>query len=120
LVFCKNTRKIRKTGVKMIESLINGKLLRDTELRTGNSAKYCNFLLSVAVGEPSPIVVSGIAFNEIAERIATLKKGDALTVTGTLKPNQWQDKTSGETKHGLCVTVSDCLSVYDVKKRKAA
>jgi single-strand DNA-binding protein len=119
LAFCKNTRKTRKTGVKMIESLINGKLLRDTELRTGNSSKYCNFLLSVAVGEPSPIVVSGIAFNEVAERIAKLKKGDALTVTGTLKPNLWQDKTSGETKHGLCVTVSDCLSVYDVKKRKA-
>jgi single-strand DNA-binding protein len=48
-----------------------------------------------------------------------LKKGDALAVTGALKPNQWTDKTTGEVKHGLNITVSDCLSIYDIKQRKA-
>ncbi len=103
----------------MIESLINGKLLKDTELKTSaKDNKFCHFMLSVVIGEPTPIVISGIAFNEAAEKIARLKKGDALTVIGTLKPNQWQDKTTNETKHGLNITVSDCLSVYDLKKRK--
>ncbi|MEI7870105.1 MAG: hypothetical protein WCI11_19655, partial [Candidatus Methylumidiphilus sp.] len=46
--------------------------------------------------------------------------GDALTVTGALKPSTWADKATGETKHGLNVTVSACLSAYDVKKRRPA
>lgn len=103
----------------MIESLISGKLLRDTELRiSAKSTKFCNFMLSVSIGELTPIIISGIAFNEAAEKIARLKKGDALAVAGQLKPNQWQDKATGETKHGLNITASDCLSVYDIKKRR--
>jgi single-stranded DNA-binding protein len=102
----------------MIDALINGKLLKDTELKTStNGNPYCYFMLSVSTGEPKPITITGIAFNEPAEKIARLKKGDALTVTGALKPSEWTDKTTGETKHGLNVTVSNCLSVYDVKKR---
>lgn len=105
----------------MIDALINGKLIRDPALKTSaNGTLYCQFMLSVSINEPQPIVVSGIAFNESAERIAKLKKGDALAVTGSLKPSEWIDKATGETKHGLNVTVSDCLTAYDVKKRRAA
>ncbi len=104
----------------MIDALISGKLFRDTELRqSAKNTPFCNFMLTVQIDDPVPVIVSGIAFNEAAEKIARLKKGDAVAVTGSLKPNQWQDKTSGETKHGLSLTVSDCLSVYDIKKRKA-
>jgi hypothetical protein len=39
-------------------------------------------MLSVPIGEPQPIVVTGIAFGEIAERIAKLGKGDAVSVIG--------------------------------------
>jgi single-stranded DNA-binding protein len=103
----------------MIDALISGKLLRDTELKTSaNGNPYCNFLLSVHAGEPAPMVITGIAFSEVAEKIARLKKGDALTVAGSLKPSEWTDKTSGETKHGLNITVSNGLTVYDIKKRK--
>jgi len=103
----------------MIDALISGKLLRDTELKTSaNGNPYCNFMLSVHTGEPAPMVITGIAFSEVAEKIARLKKGDALTVCGSLKPSEWQDKTTGETRHGLSVTVSNGLTVYDIKKRK--
>ena len=103
----------------MIDALISGKLLRDTELKTSaNDNRYCHFMLSVHTGEPAPIIVTGIAFNEVAEKIARLKKGDALTVAGSLKPTEWTDKTTGETKHGLNVTVSNGLTAYDIKKRK--
>ncbi|CAG1022896.1 hypothetical protein DOJK_01969 [Patescibacteria group bacterium] len=103
----------------MIDALISGKLLKDTELKTSaNNNQYCNFLLSVHTGDPAPMVVSGIAFNEVAEKIARLKKGDALTVAGSLKPSEWTDKTTGETRHGLNVTVSNGLTLYDIKKRK--
>ena len=103
----------------MIDSLSSGKLIRDPTTKTGPSGKpYCNFLLTVFTGEESPVVVSGIAFQDVAQRIGKLAKGDALTVTGALKPSTWADKATGETKHGLNVTVSACLSAYDVKKKR--
>ncbi len=103
----------------MIDALINGKLIKDTVLRSSaNGNNFCNFILTVSTGEPIPMVITGIAFNEAAEKIAKLKKGDALTVTGALKPNEWKDKATGDTRHGLNITVSDCLTIYDVKKRR--
>jgi Single-strand binding protein family. len=103
----------------MIDALISGKLIRDPVLKTGPSGKsYANFLLSVSVADEQPVIVSGIAFSGIAERIALLKKGDPLSVIGSLKPSEWQDKATNETKHGLSVTVNNSLSPYDIKKRR--
>jgi single-strand DNA-binding protein len=62
--------------------------------------------------------VSGIAFADVAEKVATLKKGDALAVVGSMKPTTWADKASGEERHGLNITVQAALSPYDVKKRR--
>jgi single-stranded DNA-binding protein len=104
-----------------IDVLINGKLIKDPALKTSqNDNLYCQFLLSVSVGEAENIVISGIAFGETAERIAQLKKGDALAVSGALKPREWQDKATYETKHGLSITVADVLSVYDIKRKRKA
>jgi len=103
----------------MIDALISGKLIKAPELKTGQSGKYyCQFLLSVAVGEDKPVVVSGMAFHDVAEKIAKLGKGDALSVVGALKPNDWVDKVSGVTKYGLSITANASLSAYDVKKRR--
>ncbi|WP_411726134.1 single-stranded DNA-binding protein [Methyloglobulus sp.] len=105
----------------MIDALITGKLTKDTELKTSkNNNQYCQFLLGVHIGEPDNIIVSCIAFGDIAQRIAKLGKGDALAVTGSLKPTEWQDKATGETRHGLSVTVSNTLSPYDIKKKRKA
>lgn len=105
----------------MIDALITGKLLRDPALKTGSSGKpYCNFLLSVPTGDGEPVIVSGIAFSDVSERICKLQKGDALSVAGSLKPSEWADKATGEIKHGMSVTVSAALSAYDVKKRRAS
>jgi single-stranded DNA-binding protein len=104
----------------MIDALVSGKLIKDPQLKTGPSGKpYCNFLLSVSVGDEQPTIVSAIAFSETAQRIALLKKGDPLSVVGSLKPSEWADKATGETKHGLNITVNNALSPYDIKKRKA-
>ncbi len=103
----------------MIEALICGKLIRQPELKTGqNNSQYCNFLMAVHVGEPENIVVSGMAFGGLAERVAKLEKGDALAVVGALKPTEWQDKATGETRHGLGVTVAEVVTPYDIKKKR--
>lgn len=103
----------------MIDALVSGKLIKDPQLKTGPSGKnYCNFLLSVSTGDETPIIVSGIAFGDVSERIARLGKGDPLSVVGSLKPSEWVDKTTGETKHGLNITVNNALSPYDIKKRR--
>ena len=104
----------------MIDALISGRLIKAPELKTGQSGKYyCQFLLSVAVGEEKPTVISGMAFQDVAEKIAKLGKGDALSVVGALKPSEWVDKATGVTKHGLSITANASLSVYDIRKRKA-
>jgi single-stranded DNA-binding protein len=103
----------------MLDALISGKLIKDAKAGTsGTGTKYTQFLLSVPCGEPQNIVVSGVAFGELAERIAKLQKGDSLAVIGSLKPTEWQDKATGETKHGMNITASNSLSVYDIKSRK--
>jgi single-stranded DNA-binding protein len=103
----------------MLDCLLTGRLIKGPELKTGKSGKaYAHFMLSVSVGDAENIVVSGIAFESVAERLAQLKKGDALSVAGALKPSEWIDKATGETKHGLSVTVNQVLSVYDIQKRR--
>ena len=103
----------------MLDALITGKLIKAPILKTGASGKlYCQFLLSVAIAEPTPVMVSGKAFEEIAQRIALLNAGDSLAVVGSLKPTEWQDKATGETKRGLQVTVSGSLSTYDISKKR--
>jgi len=103
----------------MLDALISGKLIKAPELKTGQSGKYyCQFLLSVSVGDDKPVVVSGMAFQDVAEKIAKLGKGDAISVVGALKPSEWTDKNTGSLKYGLSVTVSSALSVYELKKRR--
>lgn len=74
----------------MLDALISGKLIKDTELKASqNNKPYCQFLMTVHVGEPENIIISGIAFGSHAERIAKLGKGDAISVIGSLKPSEW-------------------------------
>ena len=103
----------------MIDALVTGKLIQNPVLRTGASGKpFTNFLLSVSIGEDQPIVVSGIAFGDAAEKISRLTKGDPVSVVGSLKPSSWSDKVTGETKHGFNITVNNSLSSYDIQKRR--
>ena len=105
----------------MIDALISGKLIQTPQLKTGKTGNpFAQFLLSVSVGEEKPVVVSGIAFSETAEKIARLIKGDSLAVVGSLKPSEWNDKATGALKHGLSITANNSLSPYDIKKRKPA
>ncbi len=62
----------------MLEALISGKLIKAPELKTGQSGKYyCQFLLSVAVGEEKPRYahLSPTHISEVVERMNKRIKG---------------------------------------------
>jgi single-strand DNA-binding protein len=101
----------------MIEALIGGRLVRDPVTHIGPSGKpYCNFLLACDVGDSAPVIVSGIAFGEAADKIGAMAKGDALSVAGSLKPSSWTDKATGETRNGLNITVQAVLTLQNARK----
>ena len=104
----------------MIDSLINGRLVRDPTVWTATTGSpYVQFLLSVSTGEADTQIVSAIAFDgSVVERIGKLKKGDALAVAGGLKQTEWTDRNTNLLKHGLSMTVNQSLSLYDIRKRK--
>jgi single-stranded DNA-binding protein len=104
----------------MIDSLVSGKLIRDPQLKTSsNGNQYVQFLMSVSMGEAETQIISGIGFDQsVVDKVSLLKKGDSLSVVGSLKQTEWTDRVSNEVKHGLSITANQSLSVYDIKKRK--
>jgi single-stranded DNA-binding protein len=101
----------------MLDVLVSGRLVRDPVTRTGQSGKpFTTALLRVDTGEEDQTLVSIIAFQEAAEKLARLKAGDAVAVAGSAKLSSWEK--DGETRHGLSVTASAVLSAYDVKRRR--
>ena len=74
----------------MIDTLIAGKLIQAPSLKTGKTGNsFTNFLLSVHVGEEKPVVVPGIAFADLTQKIA-FKGNESLTNKGE-KSNQIGD-----------------------------
>jgi single-strand DNA-binding protein len=103
----------------MINALLNGLLVKDPVTKTGPSGKsYCQILISVPTGDNTNVLVSGIAFGSAQEKISPLKKGDAICCTGTLKSTEWQDKATGAMKYGWNLNLTECLTAYEVKKRR--
>jgi single-stranded DNA-binding protein len=68
----------------MIDGLVTGKLTKDPMRKVGQSGKpFCNFVLLVNQhNEETTVLVSGICFGDVAEKVSRLKKGDPLTVVG--------------------------------------
>lgn len=92
----------------MIDALVSGKLIRDPMMKTSQSGKpYCNFM----IGAEENIIVSGVAFGETGDRIGSMTKGQPLAVMGGIKPSSWNDKSTGDTKLGLNITVSTMLNL---------
>jgi single-stranded DNA-binding protein len=103
----------------MINALISGRLVKDPVRKIGQSGKpFCNFVLAVNQhNEETTVLVSGICFGDVAEKVSRLKKGDPLTVVGQVAITEWQGK-DGVHKVGLNITVSNALSPYEVSKRR--
>lgn len=105
----------------MLEVLISGRLLRDPQTRTGKSGQsFTTALVRVSVGQggEESLIASVIAFQGEAEKLARLRAGDALSVSGSAKCSTWQK--DGEARTGLDVTATGILSAYETRKRRGA
>lgn len=103
----------------MLSVLISGRLVRDPRIGTGRNGKtYTTALISVAVENDDPVLVSAIAFNSNAQALAALGQGDAVSIAGDAKLSAWTK--DGEERHGLSVTAHRIMTAYARRKTAKA
>jgi single-stranded DNA-binding protein len=97
--------------------LAQGAMTSDPMERTSNAGKpFVTAQLRVATYDES-MLVSVICFDTTAcDKLARLKKGDAVAVTGRAKPTAWEK--NGEQRHGLSVVAGGVLTAYEAGKRR--
>ena len=105
----------------MLSALASGTLARNPKSGTSASGtRWANSTMRVSTGndrEGNALTsfVTILAFNDDADRLAKLGKGDAISVQGPLKQTEYQK--DGETRHGLEILVNGILSVHDKRKK---
>ena len=98
--------------MKGIEAAFFGSLARDVELKTAKSGKpWASLLVMVDTGEENTQLVQTAVFAETADKLAGAAKGTRVYCEGVLSLNQWNDKTTGEVKHGLSCAAFKCERV---------
>lgn len=103
-----------------IDVLIVGRLVADPVRRTGASGKpFTTARMGAATDGGESVLCSVIAFGTAGEQLAALTKGDTLAIAGRATPKAWTDR-EGALKAGMDVVAEQVLSVYHLRKRRAA
>lgn len=103
----------------MIHALISGTLIADPASRTSSGGKTFA-TAQVRVPTHDDAVLMGVtAWGDLAEKLLALHKGDAVSLTGELRPNVWVDK-QGTERRSWNITAAGILSAYESRKRRAA
>lgn len=85
---------------------LSGNLTRDPELReTPSGKKVVSFRLGAKGWGEKSIFVDITAWDKLAELIATLAKGAALTVAGRLEYEEWEK--DGQKRNALKIVAMD-------------
>lgn len=105
----------------MIDGLISGKLHGTAQERTSKSGKpFTTAKLKAATNEGELVFVNVLTFNADAQAaLLALGDGDAVAVSGAIKPTAWQDK-DGNTRTGLDMIAAQVLTSYSIDKRRRA
>lgn len=102
----------------MIRALVTGTLYGDPQARTSQSGKSFTTAKLKADGKDGATVwVSLVAFGEQAERLATLKAGAAIAVSGKAELSAYLNK-AGEPAAGLSVVVDELATLRARPKPK--
>lgn len=106
----------------MIDALIQGKLTAAPQQRTTKTGKpMASARLRVATNDPeNTVFASVVAFDpEAVAALLALDAGDAVAVAGPIKVGVWTDN-NGNTRPNVDVVADRVLSVYAVRKKRAA
>lgn len=107
----------------MLSALASGTLVRTPKSGTSASGtRWCNATLRVPCGQDKEgaalsAFVTILAFSDVADQLARLDAGDAVSVAGNLKPTEYQAK-SGEIRHGMEIIANALLSAYQLRKKR--
>ena len=108
----------------MISALISGSIVSDP--RSGisksgtewsNCVVRCPCGQNRETGDAESAFVQVACFGSEAGKLARLTKGDSVSASGALKPSEYQAK-DGTTRHGLSLTATGILTVYQVKAKR--
>ena len=106
----------------MLSALASGTLVRDPKSGTSASGtKWANTTIRANVGQSrecdaETAFITVVCFGDVADRLAKLDKGDAISVQGTIKTTTYEK--DGETRHGLEIVANGILSAYDIRKKR--
>lgn len=95
----------------MIYVLLAGTLYAAPVRRTAkNGNPFATAKLLADADDGSTVWCNVIAFGEAGERLATLEAGDAVSMTGKARLNQWEDQ-NGNLRAGLSVTATEIVAL---------
>ena len=95
----------------MIRALVSGTLHGDPQTRVSRGGQsFTTGKLRADTGDGATVWCSLIAFGQEGERLALLKAGQALSVSGRAKLSSWLGK-SGEPAGGLSLTIDELVTL---------
>ena len=102
----------------MFDGMISGRLIRNPRMgNTKNGNAMANALLSVRCEQADDsALVSVIAFEQAAEKLGRLEKGDAVSVAGPCRMSEWQNP-DGEIRHGIAITAHNVMTAFQRRKK---
>ncbi len=109
----------------MLNTLATGSLIRPPKTgTTATGTTWANTTLRCSTGTDKDgaalaAFVNVVAFGTIADELARLAQGDAVSVQGPLKQSEYTAK-DGTTRHGLEILANGLLTPYQIKKRRGA
>jgi single-stranded DNA-binding protein len=101
-----------------LHMLATGTLLAAPLRREGRQGDFATATIRVQT-QDAPILVSIIAFGEIADQLLSLGKGDAVSIAGRAKLSAWTGHDGAE-RHGLSIVAEQIASARPLRKADAA
>ena len=101
----------------MFNGVLSGTLVRDPRTgQTKTGKMMSNALIAVKCDADDKILASVIAFENAAETLSRLGKGDGVSVSGPIRLTHWVDGEGCE-KHGVACTAASVLTAYERLKK---
>jgi single-stranded DNA-binding protein len=105
----------------MIDALISGRLYGTPEQRTSKAGKlFVVAKVRAAAGNGDMLFVNVVAFDTApCTTLLSLNDGDSVSLSGSLTPRAWTDKT-GAIRSVIDLVAHQALTAYNVSKKRRA